>query len=153
MAYRYRAIENGTLANPYRWVRKGSVVTLDEPLDKPSKWLIPEVEADEVLNRKPLPITPYLSNQGKNLQPREANFVPPAPSSSDYIQQMSEVQKFEAMQDQAAALLKAGASQIQPTEKTLVAPADVAPATPAAGASPVVQPGGETTGTANQNVL
>ena len=152
---KYRAVRDGTLANPFRWVRKGQSVDrseidlTDEALAK-SSWLLPVDDADKKLNSKPLPITPYLTDQGKHTKPRDATFVPPVPASAGYNQQMAEVIKNEKLQDEAAKLLKQGGStQIQHPQTPQAATTGTAPAEPA-GPAPATE---QTGGTANQDVL
>jgi hypothetical protein len=159
MAERYRAISNGTLSNPYRWVKKGETVNrsqidlTDDALAK-SSWLLPIEAADAKLNNKPLPITPYVGQDGRNVRPREAGFVPPAPSSTGYTQQMSEVQKLEKQIDDKAAADKAAAGQTTINNPT-TAPAQTStvltPVNTVAGAG--AQNSGDGTSPANKDVL
>lgn len=36
--YRYRAVKDGTLSSPYRFIRKGEIVTSDDPIN--ASWLV-----------------------------------------------------------------------------------------------------------------
>lgn len=107
MAHRYRAVMNGTLYNPYRFIRKGEVVVLDQPLPSPSAWLKPEDEGETILKNK-LPVTPYVTEDGRaahalagaRVQAKE--LVPPAPVNPAYQAQIEALQKGESIRDKEA---------------------------------------------------
>lgn len=126
---KYRAITNGTLNNPYRFVERGEIVDLPKALEKPSKWLIPL----ETIGTKPLPepsiFQPELNPNDSARRLHEIKVAPVAEQSA-YQQQINTLIKHE---------------QANPIQS---APVQSAP-------EPVVenQPGGEAEGTGNQEVL
>jgi hypothetical protein len=97
MGYCYRALENGTLGNPYRFIKKGDVFETEEPIK--AKWLV--LEKDYVA-AKPLPITPYLSKEGHKIKPvvaQASSLKPPAIKDANYDAQMKDIKRLERVID------------------------------------------------------
>lgn len=59
--YKYKAIQDGTLSEPYRFVPQGTVVVLPEKLEKPSSWLVPVNQAKSL---PVIPPVPYVGADG-----------------------------------------------------------------------------------------
>lgn len=89
--FKYKAIANGTLSDPYRFVKAGEIVHSDVEIK--CKWLVSEKDAAAL---KPLPLMPNLSVVNRN-----ARFVPPLPpiQRNDYDAQMQAVKEAEDARD------------------------------------------------------
>lgn len=112
--FRYRAVTNGTLSNPYRHVKAGDLVVLSEPLAKPSKWLLPEPEAHAVLSNE-LPVMPYMTKPGSELK---KVLVAPVTQTSSYSQGIESLKALEALADAKAK----GETKVELTGPALEAP-------------------------------
>lgn len=127
MAYRYRAISDGTLANPYRFVNKGQIIDSNTPIK--ASWLVDA----ETPPADPLPVMPVMNRAGAAVQEIT---IPPVPSSSQYDAHIETLKRMENKQD--------GISEpVKPAE-----PVELARLADDGG---IVNPGGD--GTGNQEVL
>jgi len=90
--YHYKAIANGTLANPYRFVRKGQRVSSEVEIK--STWLKAIIDGKEPVIEE-LPITPYIDDVSKRQKPE----LPVQVFTDAYSEQMNAIQKLEAIQD------------------------------------------------------
>ncbi len=100
----FKALSQGTMSNPYRFIEKDQVVHLTEEeaaFYKKSRWLRPKAEVDAM---KPQPLMPHLKitgsdgSQGRVMQmPPYA--LPPSPMTQNYQDQMDAIGKKEAIED------------------------------------------------------
>lgn len=134
----YKALSNGTLADPYRFIEKGGEIDLNKKeveIYRNSKWLRPKAEVDGMIEP---PLMGCINVTGTNgIQAMNAlNAIPPSPATQQYNDQMAVILRKEAMEDAAAERI---AAQV------------------AAGIKPETDnqtPGGETgKGTGNQEVI
>lgn len=108
---KFKALSNGTLSNPYRFVEKDQVIDIpDDQVEffAKSKWLRPLEE----VNRTPTPpIMPFMKVSGMNgIQAIEASRnPPPSPTLHNYDSNMAAILRKEAVQDKVAAENKAAA--------------------------------------------
>lgn len=77
--YSYKASKDGTLSNPYRYVKQGETVESDVPLT--ASWLV----SPESPEPAPLPITPMMNFAGRELK---NILVPPVGQSDGYQENM-----------------------------------------------------------------
>lgn len=89
--YRYKAISNGTLSNPYRFVEAGQVVISPVPIT--AKWLVTLEEARRIPQ---LPITPYMRTPGSD---RVNVLHAPAPVDPNYDNQIRVIRDAEDRRD------------------------------------------------------
>lgn len=75
MGYRYKAIKDGTLSNPYRHIKAGDIVELNEPVK--SSWLV----SPDLKEPGALPLMPYMNMAGSKV---ERVAVPPIAPREDY---------------------------------------------------------------------
>ncbi len=87
MAKKFKALENGTLSNPYSYVRKGDVVEIpDEQLliYKKSSWLVP-LEEHKAAKELPIYPTVRLKESAKSSAMAAINSLP---VNENYAKQM-----------------------------------------------------------------
>lgn len=135
MGTSYTAISDGTLSNPYRHVKQGEVLDLDEPVN--FKWLVPTSEFKAAKN---LPVTPYMADAKPIGQP---NRTPPSYSDPMYDAQMEAVKANEIKADTAAGIITPPAPIPVPPE----------PVVPASDAARLADDGNPNTGTGNQEAF
>lgn len=82
--FEYKAMTNGSLSNPYRFVRKGTKVQSETEIS--ASWLEPIIDGKEpVIQEKP--VTPYLDEVTNRAKPPE----PVAAIPEAYSDQMEQV--------------------------------------------------------------
>lgn len=95
MTYKYKAVSDGVLSNPYRRVRKGETIIFTEPLEQPSKWLIPH---EEYKPEPDLPLIPHMGFEKRTVA--HASTTPHSDLGSDqYKGGMDDLKRAEAIQD------------------------------------------------------
>lgn len=132
--YVYKATADGTLSNPFTFVKEGQTVVLREPVE--ASWLTPLNEYQEP---KELPPTATFEHQTRNIKPEMVSHAD-APGHKDYDRGIEEIKKAEAAQD----------AKEQEHDKAIIAPPAAAPNHPAeiaqgAPAAPPPQPTAPTT--------
>lgn len=93
--FKYKALTNGTLNHPYRFVTAGEIVELDEKIN--ARWLIPLKDANA---QKPLPLMPIMNIAGSQVEHITVAPIAPRP---DYDAQMGTLIAKEQAQDAAKA--------------------------------------------------
>jgi len=106
--YKYKAIGDGVLSDPYRRVKKGDVVSVQEPLE--ASWMVP---LEEHKPEPDLPIVPHM-NIKKNAP--KANDIPPTPVSDGYSNQMDSIKAKEAVEDGEAESFDDAMKEIKPNK-------------------------------------
>lgn len=112
----YKAIENGTLNNPYRFVPKDSTVELTEEEQKTyakSKWLLPLHKANAI---QELPLMPYMGAKN-NTALNSLEAINQLPVNKQYDEQMKTIMAGEQRED-AKASADAEASTTETTGAT-----------------------------------
>lgn len=99
--HQFKAIDAGTLSNPYRWVEKGEIVLLnDEQAEfylKRSKWLRPLAEVNA---RKEQPLMPHMKLSGQNGLPySKPQPLAPSPMTQGYEKSMASIKQREDAED------------------------------------------------------
>lgn len=97
MSHKYKALTHGTLNHPYRFVEKGEIVDLPEPIQ--AAWLMP---LEEALKLKPLPITSAMNltkMDGLRALDNPHSGVPIVPSNPAYESQMAAIRERHAAED------------------------------------------------------
>lgn len=153
--YKYVALSDGTLSNPYQFVAKDKVVEFDEPYI--AKWLMPYEEARKRKEEQVMPHMNVVNAQGsRNLNGVEAlrnDAATGAPriqaSTTQFSQQLDAIIKRERNED--------AANKIPPStsSENSAGAASAASATQQQADGATQQSGGETApqGTGNQNVI
>ncbi len=111
MKYRYRAVKNGVLSEPYRYVKAGELVILDQEVK--SSWLVRE---EKYATPVDLPIT------SASIEPKQLstpNAIPPVPSSPAYTSAMESIKNLEAQQDGQQAPVPTATVPLSPAVPTV----------------------------------
>lgn len=145
MAFEYKAISNGTLNNPYRFIEKDQIVVSDVEIK--SKWLVSIEAADKIAKE---PLMSHMNTADKP-QPRAAlngidamrQLDPASVADQAYTKNIQTLQKFERAQDVIIPQANAAPDK-PPVNQGTAAPVDTQQ-----------QPGGEAAqkGTGDQDVL
>jgi len=140
---KFKATKDGILSDPYKRVEAGDVVIVDDKIGKSASWLVP------VEDYKPdpeMPIVPHMDiNQPK---PPQTNEVPPAPSGTNYQNQMEDIVAKEGAEDGLAA--PATVTEVEPGKFV----GEAVPVDPSAPADPVTEDQtSQAAGTGNQDVI
>jgi len=91
--FKYKALSNGTLNHPYRFVEAGEIVESDVEIK--ARWLLPLREANAL---KPLPLMPNLQFAGSAVQHVA---IPPVAARPAYDAQIKALEEKERQQDAA----------------------------------------------------
>ncbi len=144
--FKYRATSNGTLSNPFRYVRAGELVVSEVAIK--ASWLTPEKEYEEP---KDLPIT-SVSDLQMTKDLHRPNDLPPVAENSSYAASMEDIKALEARQDGVAAPAppEAPAAPVEPQVNAAPAPA---PAEAPVAPTTVVNEEAAQTGTGDQDVI
>lgn len=89
----YKAVKDGVLSDPYRFVKKGEVIDLDESVK--ASWLVPSNTPDDPKR----PIVPYLKSANNKRLPPSAKKIAGDDSRQEHIKTMKKASDDKALKD------------------------------------------------------